>query len=353
MLGTISSGYDSACVAALWRTAGLERDHDFPRQTRAPDSGERTARALNIELTQIPRDAWRDLHCPEALFTSSDAKGEDIYFAGAGELLDGCVLMTGFQGGKTWEKQTDLSGSVMRRSDRSGLSLTEYRLHAGFIHCPLPFLGLRRIDEIVRISNCSDMSPWDSGGHYTKPIARRILEEAGVPGDAYGSEKIAASVVLHSARDMLSPSTQTDFLAWLDAHAKDFWRRGAIPPHQLDALLQPLRWAARRGWSIYCASATLAGGDAVRSHDLAPLRRVGREGTDQLLSIPLGDAPRQAGVCRRGQCFASFRSGSGLQSLASGFCTSAVSHIHINRYGQIIYAPRRPSARYNRGFSDR
>ena len=252
MLGTISSGYDSACVAALWRAAGLERRSRFPTANEgAPDSGERTARAANIELTQIPRDAWRDLHCPEALFTSSDAKGEDIYFAGGGELLDGCVLMTGFQGGKTWEKQTDLSGSVMRRSDRSGLSLTEYRLHAGFNHCPLPFLGSRRIDEIVQISNCSDMSPWDSGGHYTKPIARRILEEAGVPGDAYGSEKIAASVVLHSARDMRSPSTQTDFLAWLDAHAKDFWRRGAIPPHQLDALLQPLRWVARRGWSIY------------------------------------------------------------------------------------------------------
>jgi hypothetical protein len=260
MLGTISSGYDSACVSTLARAAGLEQAISFTHGKKGrPDSGEQTARALGIELTIVDRDGWRELDCPETLFSSSDAKGEDVFFASAREHLAGCVLFTGFQGGKIWDKHTTLSGPSIQRGDRSGLSLTEYRLHAGFIHCALPFLGSRKIDELAQISRSSDMLPWDLGGDYGKPIARRILEEAGVPRDAFGREKIAASIVFHSARNMLSSSTQIEFSKWLREHARDFWRAGKIPPDLRDAMLWPTRWCARRGWGIFDRAKSLDG----------------------------------------------------------------------------------------------
>ena len=37
------------------------------------------------------------------------------------------------------------------RGDVSGLALTEYRLQAGFLNCPVPFWGARRLDDINRI----------------------------------------------------------------------------------------------------------------------------------------------------------------------------------------------------------
>lgn len=252
MLGTLSSGYDSTCVSTILCEFGLCDVISFSHsKTGKSDTGEATALALGLKTHIVDRDAWQNENLPEAPFVSSDAKGEDVYFRGAEGLLAGCAVFTGFQGGKLWEKHTKLSGEHLLRSDRSGLSLTEYRLRAGFVHCPLPFLGARHVDDVSRISTSPEMAPWDVGGDYTKPIARRIIESAGVPRDAFGMEKKAASVVFHSARNLLSPSTQADFSQWLREHSADFWRCGSIPPDLRDALMSPLQWCARRGWALF------------------------------------------------------------------------------------------------------
>ncbi len=251
-LGTISSGYDSACIATMARAGGLNEVISMSHcKTGASDSGEATAKALGLKLTLVNRDGWRDFDLPEAAFISSDAKGEDVYFRGAAEMLSGRVLLTGFQGGKLWEKGTKLAGRSICRSDRSGLSLTEYRLRAGFIHCPVPFMGARHVDDIVNISNCEAMKPWDFNGAYSKPIPRRIIEEAGVPRTAFGMEKKAASVVFHSARNLLSISTRIDFDLWLREHAGEFWKNRQIPPLAREALISPWQWLARHGWAIH------------------------------------------------------------------------------------------------------
>jgi hypothetical protein len=128
------------------------------------------------------------------------------------------------------------------------------------------------------------MSPWDIGGDYTKPIARRIIESAGVPREAFGTEKKAASVVFHSARNMLSPSTQVDFSQWLREHTGDFWRSGSIPPDLRDALMSPLQWCARRGWALFDRTKSATG--AARSlRNLS--RRIAEWGEKERLSLHL------------------------------------------------------------------
>jgi hypothetical protein len=285
MLGTLSSGYDSACVSTIVREFGLRDVISFSHsKTGKSDTGETVASALGFKTNIVDRDAWRSGHLSEASFVSSDAKGEDVYFYGAEDLLRGCAVFTGFQGGKLWEKHTKLGGEHLLRTDRSGLSLTEYRLRAGFLHCPLPFLGARHVDAVSRISTSAEMAPWDIGGDYTKPIARRIVEWAGVAREAFGMEKKAASVVFHSARNMLSPSTQADFSQWLRDHTADFWRCGAIPPDLRDALLSPMRWCARRGWALFDRTKSSTG--AARSvRDLS--RRIAEWGDKERLSLYL------------------------------------------------------------------
>jgi hypothetical protein len=283
MLGTLSSGYDSACVSAIMLEFGLSEVLSFSHsKTGKADTGEATASALGLKTSIIDRDGWRSGYLPEAPFISSDAKGEDVYFRGAEDPLRGSAVFTGFQGGKLWEKHTKLFGSQFARSDRSGLSLTEYRLRAGFVHCPLAFLGARHVDDVSRISTSEEMAPWDIGGDYTKPIARRIVETAGVPRDAFGKEKKAASVVFHSARNLLSPSTQLDFSRWLTNHTGDFWRSGSIPPDLRDALLAPLQWCARRGWSVFNRTKS-ANGPARSLRNVS--RRVAEWGERERLSL--------------------------------------------------------------------
>ena len=140
------------------------------------------------------------------------------------------MLLTGYHGDKVWDLHNTRLGPEIIRGDPSGLSLTEYRLWAKFLHLPLPFLGIRQMREINAISRSAEMRPWDVGGEYTRPICRRIVESAGVPRGLFGTAKKNGSVMLHNYSSFLSPSSQSDYLSWLRANRIEWVRRGKIPP---------------------------------------------------------------------------------------------------------------------------
>src|SRR5581483_8814668 len=77
MLGTMSSGYDSAAVSTLAAKFGLKEVIAFsPSRNGWPDSGDAVAAALALDLKIIPRETWRKTAAPEHLFISADAKGQ-------------------------------------------------------------------------------------------------------------------------------------------------------------------------------------------------------------------------------------------------------------------------------------
>src|SRR5205823_3188839 len=127
-LGTISTGHDSATVAVLAREAGLATAITVHR-SRGGSSDSVQENAARVALAEVP-------------FIASDAKGEDVYFKGAEQRLVGTVLLTGFHGDAAWSKTSRPLNAEIVRKDQSGLSLSEYRLWIGFIHCPVPFLGI-------------------------------------------------------------------------------------------------------------------------------------------------------------------------------------------------------------------
>jgi hypothetical protein len=211
----------------LARSAGLGDVISFDRSNEEEsDSGQEIAGRLGLQVRVIPRDGWRVSELAEVPFLAADAKGEDVYFKSAESVLAGTALLTGFHGDKIWGKYTHALGPDIRRGDQSGLSLTEYRLHAGFLHCPVPFMGVRQIRDVNRLSRSAALSQWDVGGEYTRPICRRIVEEAGVPRDLFGIRKKAASVLLASRTSFLTAHTLAEFLPWLESHGI----RARMPP---------------------------------------------------------------------------------------------------------------------------
>ena len=217
VIGTMSSGYDSTTVGALARNHGLREVITFDHARGGdPDSGVEAARHLGLRAIVVNRDAWRDRGpLPEVPFLTADGYGEDRFFVGAAEHLRGKLMLTGFHGDKVWGKSPYSRDSLLphpeiKRGDPSGLTMTEFRLSAGFINCPVPFWGARQIHEVVAISRDPSMRPWDVPGDYSRPICRRIVETAGVPREAFGIAKRAGSV---TERVLTEPSKR-DYLAW-------------------------------------------------------------------------------------------------------------------------------------------
>ncbi len=238
---TASSGYDSTTVTALVKQYGCQEVICFDRARGGdPDSGAAVVQALGMRPLILCRDAWTKSVFPEAVFLSSDSKGEDVYFKSTEPHLTGTVLFTGFAGGKMWKKRpVDLSENIIRE-DQSGLSLTEYRLHAGFIHCALPFWGIRQVREVNHMSNLPEMDPWDFPPTYSKPFCRRVLEEAGIPRDLFGLRNRAASVLLWKNDSFMTWDSMKNYVAWLRRQGDDVPFLAKCPPAVgvfLDAML--------------------------------------------------------------------------------------------------------------------
>ncbi len=183
------------------------------------DDGRHIADRFGIQLTLISRDAWQSRHLAEVPFIAADAKGEDVYLGGAEHKLLGCVLLTGHYAGALWQKESGAVDPEIVRKDRSGTSLTEYRLWAGFIHFPIGYMGARQAAEINRITKSPEMAPWDVPG-YSKPIPRRIVQEAGIPGNLFGVSKNAASVLFDARIDSLTSATCNEYYTWLRRDSK-------------------------------------------------------------------------------------------------------------------------------------
>jgi hypothetical protein len=221
-LGTLSSGYDSSTAAVLAHGAGCSEVISFGRASGGHDDrGAGVAAALGLTVHVVERAAWRRRPFAEVPFIAANARGEDVQYTAAEHLLGGRVLFTGYHGDKAWAKDTEAPGPDIVRGDMSGLSLSEFRLWAGFLNCPIPFWGVRQVEQIHAISNAAEMRPWDVPGDYSRPICRRIVEEAGVERETFGQVKRAATTMLwgYPQEPPLSSESRTDYAAWFRTNA--------------------------------------------------------------------------------------------------------------------------------------
>jgi hypothetical protein len=138
--------------------------------------------------------------------------------------LAGRLVVSGRHGERSWSPGRRSARRHLRETDEcllSGHSLGEFRLRAGFLHFPVPYVRALHGRAIRRITRSGEMRPWRLGTDYDRPIARRIAEEAGVPREAFGQRKMGAGV--ESRR--LAPDSERDFLDFVAASVPDSLRR--------------------------------------------------------------------------------------------------------------------------------
>jgi hypothetical protein len=194
---TISQGYDSTAVSVLASRAGCPEAVTLRKSGSAfgyvDDSGTVIADHLGLQTTEYERhDFFSIKGLPESEFYLNPFTMGDKSLIVMEDQLEGALLMTGRPGGYLWttvkfEIHPYLKSPV--DSAMSGAVLGEFRLRAGFIHLPLPYSGALNAQAIYDITMSREMIPWRIGGFYDRPIARRIIEEAGVPRELFGFHK--------------------------------------------------------------------------------------------------------------------------------------------------------------------
>jgi hypothetical protein len=101
-----------------------------------------------------------------------------------------CCLFTGCRGDTVWRLDAAENPDPFVTLSIADLGIGEFRLFRGVFHCPVPFWGCRHLKEIRAIGFQEEMRPWTVGKEgYDRPIARRIIEEAGVPRGTFAARK--------------------------------------------------------------------------------------------------------------------------------------------------------------------
>jgi hypothetical protein len=205
LLTTISTGYDSPACAAIARTAGCTEAITF-RNARGgnSDDGSAIGRQLGLSVTAFERpEVAGKSRETTAEFFATGMQGVDLVLEALRGCLAGRLFATGFLGGIVWDTKRKVQ-------DIGGTSLGEFRLSEGFIHLPVPFIGMLRRPSILRITRSSEMQAFSIGGHYDRLIPRRIAEEAGVSRTAFGQSKKAIVILAHSNQALLSHAIRSE-----------------------------------------------------------------------------------------------------------------------------------------------
>jgi hypothetical protein len=216
---TISSGYDSPATSVVAREAGVcdavtigkaRRTADNPFDL--DDSGEPVARQLGLNCRVYSR-ARKNYPFEDALWASMGNVGDlNLTLFDYPESL--CLLFSGFWGGRLWDRNDDYV-APLRRKDSSGARFSECRLELGVFVCDPTFWGCQNERQVRDIGKRRDMLPWTLGTDYDKPIARRIVEEAGVRRDSFGTRKRASSFNRKHGRP-LSAGLRDDFARFME-----------------------------------------------------------------------------------------------------------------------------------------
>jgi hypothetical protein len=222
-LATISKGYDSTATSVLAQQAGCQEAVTFAKidsQDTAPDdSGKIIGERLGLKVTEYDLQGFKSLPgFPEAEFTACSA-GLEVGMSVMEKQLARKLLVTGRPGDSLWSKwriKLLFSRDVPTNQYATASSLNEFRLRVGFLRCPILFVTSRDRLSTYQITLSREMKSWSIGGPYDRPIARRIVESAGIPRTWFGQKKMAYSYVQLWRAGNMSKRSHDDFTDFLN-----------------------------------------------------------------------------------------------------------------------------------------
>jgi len=223
LLTSISSGYDASTAAVISRFAGCRHSVTLRQSSsfwRGSDSGENVAHALGLGCKSYNSKAKK--YQQEAAFWAASGRAFLVNWSQFEYLEPLCLFFSGSRGDLMWghEKSDNLNPfSVPSVGD---MGMAEFRLIRGVFHCPVPFWGIRHVSELRAISRSDEMRPWSVAGDYNRPIARRIVEEAGISRGSFATIKKNTSLASYFNWPY-SPNAAASFQKYLK-------RRGFFAP---------------------------------------------------------------------------------------------------------------------------
>jgi hypothetical protein len=243
LTSTCSSGYDSTACAALVASLGARKAFTIAEaRGGGSDSGRHLLERLGLEMVEVkrsPRPSGAEF--AEAEFIATGMGGDEFPFAAFGPCLRHSILVTGFNGGDMWGCEGAVSRSARRNDEPAGASLAEFRLRCGFVHVPIGWIGFESQPELRRLSLSPAMRPWHTGTDYERPIARRLIEERGVPRGEFGVVKRATSMTFYFSSYWWSKAALAELRELERTHLRGARERLA---YRVDGLLRTCAFTA-------------------------------------------------------------------------------------------------------------
>ena len=195
-LTTISKGYDSCAVSVLAAHAGCTEAislTDSRLDIPSIDSGAEIAQTLGMQCEERDRWAYQKMSSPIDAEFAMFTLAVNAPIAAFENILKQKILITGHFGA-IWSKAKPIKIKDLCETSAkkvAGMGQIEFRLRTGYLTFTPTYIGARHNNNIHAIANSDAMRTWSVGGHYDKPIARRIIEEAGVPRNQFAPKKHA------------------------------------------------------------------------------------------------------------------------------------------------------------------
>lgn len=215
---SLSAGYDSGAVAVLAAEAGCTSAFTLLRyadesKTELVDYPGKIAERLGLELIEVERDQWRDGGAePSMEMAAAGASFMDVALLTYERHLDATLLLVGYGGDNIWGKDNFrcYADTVQGSGHFCGRGLTEHRLSHGYILFGAPLIGHTAHPSLHRISNSAELAAWDVGGDYNRPIARRIIEDAGIRRGEFATKKYSGSARVGNSRKRYVGSSRAE-----------------------------------------------------------------------------------------------------------------------------------------------
>lgn len=229
---TQSKGYDTTAVNAIAGAYGIDKVFTVTKAKQVgvlahqdegelpDDDGGEICEALGLSCIRLNRRAFTEEFDQEYLYYCGLHHNQDANLKDMSKHLSKVgILLTGTHG-EIWYTKACFGtrayvDSDLRRWDLGGHGMAELRLVVGFIHLPFPYIGARRKEDIVEITESAEMEPWRLGNAYDRPIARRLAEEAGVPRPLFGQFKMGSVVLFPGPSIPYGKALRGEFLAYL------------------------------------------------------------------------------------------------------------------------------------------
>ncbi|MEM7223374.1 MAG: hypothetical protein AAF495_10370 [Pseudomonadota bacterium] len=248
LFSTQSRGYETTAVNAIAAGGGIDQVFTCPdardkasylgreRAGQPSDDGSEICQRLGLPCTKIDRLSFLKGFPEETLFFAGYYRGMDVNLREIGQHVSSVAVMITGAAGDMWESIAldkevfhEKTGSF-GTTDLTLHGIGEYRLHAGLIQLPVPMIAGRRRDDIHHITRLGEMDPFRMGGHYDRPVARRIAEERGVEREMFGQQKMNVTIAFPKPAMPFSPELRAAYLDYLaEEKVLPRWKQAFLP----------------------------------------------------------------------------------------------------------------------------